>query len=333
MSLQQRNNAQFRACPELIVLSESKETQGKTEVPNKIQLIRVGKFYDEKYKEPVEVTKDILLSFVKNFKNKVRNIDLAIDYKHESDDVAAGWIKDLTLSEDGQSIWAEVEWTPTGAQKLSEKEFRYISADFRYNYKDNETKENHGPTLLGAGLTNRPVIKGMQPAIELNECINNNLQDGGQMDEKDKKIAELEAKIKELLAAKDSDAAMMGDMKKKLEGYEAGEKKAAEEKMLAEKKSAFDKMLSEGKSVEAQREAFMKDDFKKFVELAQPIKLAEAGHGGAGQESNTQKDAQDEIIALSEKKIAENKALSRGEAMRLVLAENKELAEKYYGKK
>lgn len=335
MSRQQQRDQSVRGWPVVITLSEPSGLE-KPKVPIKIQLIRTGKFYDEKYKDPIEVTKDVLLSFKKNFDKKIRKIDLAIDYKHESDDVAAGWIRDVELSEDGESLWAEVDWTPTGAQKLSEKEFRYVSADFRYNYKDNETKENHGPTLFGAGLTNRPVIKGMQPAIELNENENSNLENGGNMDEKDKKIAELEAKIKELMGKMDADGASMGEMKKKLEEYQAGEKKAAEEKMLAEKKGKFDKMLSEAKVCEAQREAFMKDDFAKFTELAQPVKLSETGHGGQGASGGAvsgEKDIQDQVLELAEKKRQEHKTMSVGESIRVVLSENAELAKQYYGKK
>lgn len=335
MSRQQQRDQSYRGWPMVISLSEASGEQTTPQVPQKIQLIRVGKFYDEKYKDPIEITKDVLLSFKKNFDNKIRNIDLAIDYKHESDDVAAGWIKSVELSEDGQSLWAEIAWTPKGAQKLAEKEFRYVSADFRYSYKDNETKENYGPTLFGAGLTNRPVIKGMQPAIELNENENSNLENGGKMDEKDKKIAELEAKLKELMGKMDADGAAMGEMKKKLEEYQAGEKKAAEEKMLAEKKSKFDKMLSEAKVVEAQRDAFMKDDFAKFTELTQPVKLSETGHGGdaGGKKKDGEKDVQDQVIELADKKRKENSALSIGDSMRMVLSENPELAKQYYGKK
>lgn len=317
-----------RGWPVAICLSEPTGEQKTHVVPSKVQIIRVGKFFDEKYKEPIEVTKEILFSFKKNFDAKSRKIDLAIDYKHESDDVAAGWIKSVELSEDGQELWAEIEWTPNGQKVLADKEFRYISADFRFNYQDNETKQNHGPTLFGAGLTNRPVIKGMQPAVELNENDKTNLGNGGQMDEKDKKIAELEAVIKEMMAKQEGNGAAMADMQKKLEEYKAQEAKAAETAALAEKKTQFDKMLSEAKVVEAQREAFMSGNFSKFTELAQPVKLSESGHGGDGKTSET-KDVQDEIIELAEKKRAENKTMSLGEAFSEVLKENKELAEKY----
>jgi hypothetical protein len=58
-----------------------------------------------------------------------------------------------------------------------------------------------------------------------------------------------------------------------LADYEANEKKQQEDKKLSEKTSNFNKLLSEGKAVEAQREAFMKDDTVKFAELAQSVNL------------------------------------------------------------
>lgn len=331
-----------RGVPCRIVLSEP-QADGQQEVPKKIQILRTGIFHDPKYPKPIPVTKDILLSLVKNFKNNVRKIDLAIDYKHDSDDIAAGWFKELELSEDGEGLFAEIDWTKQGAQKLSEKEFRYVSADFQFNYIDNETKENFGPTLLGAGLTNRPVIKGMQPAVELNENSNGN-NNGGNMDPKDKEIADLKAKIAELEAkAPKEDAPEMSALKKQLADmtakcaeYEMASKQAAEKAQLAEKKTKFDTMLSEGKCVEAQRESFMKDDFKAFTDLAQPLKLSEVGNGGDGKgakggKEGEEKTAEDELIAFAETKMKENKDLDFGAAFRVALAEKPELAKKYQG--
>ena len=65
---------------------------------------------------------------------------------------------------------ARVDWTPNGEKILAEKEFRYLSAEFDVDYTDNETPDiSHGTVLLGAGLTNRPVIKRMDAVITLSE--------------------------------------------------------------------------------------------------------------------------------------------------------------------
>lgn len=272
----------FKGAPQSIKLAEN---NGSIVIPEKVQLLRCGKFNHPEY-GTFEITKEILLSMKANFENKVRGIDLAIDYAHESQSIAASWIKDLELSEDGTELWAHVEWTPNGKRVLSDKEFRYLSADFTFNFENNETKKKYGPTLFGAGLTNRPVIKDMAPVVQLQETQNG----GSTMDEKDKKIAELMAQIEELKKAKGAadEGAMMADMKKQLEEsqakcaeYEAASKKAAEEKALAEKTAKFELLLSEKKVVPAQKEAFMSGDVMKFSELAQPIKLDESGHGNS----------------------------------------------------
>jgi len=333
MSAQQKH---FRGLPLIIKLDEA--SSASSSIPGKVQVLRTGKFTHPEYGD-FEITPEILLSMKKNFEGKSRGVDLAIDFGHQSDKEAAAWIKNLELSDDGQSLWLEVDWTPKGQQSLSHKEYRYLSADFTFDYKNNETNISCGPTLFGAGLTNRPVIKDMAPIVQLQETTEPKTKtekpvaasEGDKMDPKDQKIQELEKMVQELKAKLESDGAQMGDMMKKLEEYKAMEVKAMEDKKLAEKKTKFDLMLSEGKVVEAQREAFTKDDFAKFTELAQPIKLAETGHSGdtAGKKTEGEKTAETQIIELAEEKMKADAKLSRGEAIRQVLAEKTELKKAY----
>lgn len=147
---------------------EIKFQEGQSKAPLKVQLLKVGEFHDARY-GVVEITSRTLSQLKENFDKRVRKIDVAIDYSHKSEDVAAGWVKGVSLSDDGMELWADVTWTPNGAKRLADKEFRYLSADFNFNYQDNETQEKFGPVLMGAGLTNRPVVKGMAPAVELHE--------------------------------------------------------------------------------------------------------------------------------------------------------------------
>jgi len=88
--------------PNAFALSESTE---------KIQLFRIGTFYHSQSGK-VEVSSEMLSEMKKNFDSKIRGVDIAIDYKHDSDDIAAGWIKGLVLSDAGDELFAEVEWTP-----------------------------------------------------------------------------------------------------------------------------------------------------------------------------------------------------------------------------
>lgn len=329
-------NETFRFIPLEIALSEI------VEAPARVQVLRTGSFQHPQY-GALNITPAILLSFKSNFDAKVRGIDISIDYSHNSESIAAGWIKGLELMENGSELWASVEWTKRGSQVLAEKEFRYLSADFTLDYKDNETLKSFGPTLLGAGLTNRPVVKRMSPTVELSE-VSDESKEKNKMDmekdklppappaapapapaaqppaeDKEKKIAELEAKCAEM-------EKKCADLAAKCAEYEAASAKAAEDKALSEKKASFDKLMSEGKVCEAQREAFMSGDAMKLAELSQSVKLGEAG--SANTPAAPVADAQEQVITLAQEKVKNNQAKDFESAVLMVLSEKPELAEK-----
>lgn len=334
-----RQQQHYRGVPSAIKLDE---INSQVAIPSKVQVLRCGSFSHPQYGD-FKITPETLLTMKKNFDARTRGIDLAIDYSHESEKEAAAWVKGVELSDDASSLWFIVDWTPAGQKTLSDKEYRYLSADFTFNFINNETKKDHGPTLYGAGLTNRPVIKDMAPVVQLQESISPEPIKGDKnMDPKDQKIAELEAKIKELegksAPAPDDHAAKMaamekelGDAKAKLGEYQAKEVAAAEAAKCAEKKGKFDLMLSEAKVVEAQREAFMSDDMAKFVELAKPLKLSEQGSAAdeAKRKETEGKTVQEQVLALADEKVKTLK-VTAGEAIRLVFAEKPELKTAYY---
>ena len=111
------------------------------------------------------------------------------------------------------------------------------------------------------------------------------------------------------------------------------EEKLINDKKLAEKKGRFDTMLSEGKTVEAQRDAFMKDDMNGFIDNAYEgdLNLSEKGHGSNNPSKEfTRSDtpAQDEVILLAEKKMKSDK-IDISSAIEIILSENSKLKEKY----
>lgn len=334
------------------ICSEIKLSE-KNEVPSRIQLMRTGKFTHERYGK-IEITPERLKSFKENFDNNVRRLALAIDYKHENEDVAAGWIKSVELSEDGNELWGVIDWCPQGQKKLADKEFRYFSPEFSDQYTDNETGKVFKDVLLGGGLTNRPFLKGMNPIVALTENLPEKIQnelkelivkklneystslgvaprstekETKKMDEKDKMIEELKAKIAELeaklkghdegMVAMEKDKKALAEQVAKLEG----------EKKCAEKAAAFDKLLSEGKACVAQKEAFMSGDLIKFTELAQPLNLAPKGTN----ENAGEGDVTSKILKLAEEKTKQDKSLTLGKAVSVVLSENPELAKAYQG--
>lgn len=334
-------NKTFRGTP--IALSETLD--GSNAVSERVQLLRVGTFYHDKYGK-IDITEATLSELKTNFDSKVRGIDIAIDFSHKSEDEAAGWVKSVEIDDDGKTLWGTVDWTPTAIQKLSEKQFRYISSNFNFKYVDNETQRNHGAVLLGAGLTNRPVVKGMAPVVELSEYepleveieveVNKeqeqeNINPQPEGDQMEEKIKELEAMIAQLKAEnaqlKSSNEGMMGEKK------QMGEKVASMEAALAEakKENEFNVMLSEGKVVESQRDAYLKGDMKAFVEGQKELNLSENGHGqdGKGEGSDNAADAQDQVLALAEKKIQAKECSDFSDAISMVLSENADLRKKY----
>ncbi|MBF0300597.1 MAG: hypothetical protein HQK51_17925 [Oligoflexia bacterium] len=295
----------FRSIPFEIFCSENEE---KKKPDNIIQVLRTGTFHNTFFNESLVISSEVLASMIKNFSSKIRGIDPMIDFAHRSDLEAAAWIKNLFTKNDNQELWAEVEWTEVGEAAIEKKLYRYISADFSFNYRDNETLKDHGPTLFGAALTNRPFVKNMQP-VQLSEQNINNSGEATTMNE-------LEELKKENLELKNQ----INDFSKKMELLQ-------KQIQLTEKKSEFDKLLSEGKVCPAQLEAFITGDIRAFAEKAMPINFKAVGHGRTDDNENVDVDVT--VMRLAEEKMKQDSKLPLNKAISLVLHENKDLTEKY----
>lgn len=308
--------------------------QGKA--PTRVQLLRTGKFRDAEGGD-FEVSEETLQSFIANFEKKVRGYDdgkLPIDYFHESQKIAAGWISNLTVEGKGKDakLFADVTWTPAGAQKVQDGELRYLSVEFHFDYEPNEgEKKSYGPTLFGAGLTNRPFVKGMKPVKALSEKGN-----PMSLEQALAKIAELEAALAKLQPPAPVQAgAMPPAAQAALAERDKAVKELAEAReqiAKAAKDAEFTKMLSDGKAVEAQRSAFLAGDVAKFAELAQPLNMSGKGNAGdgSGAADKSEKDPQKQILELAEAEVLRTKgSVSLNEAIQKVLRENAELNKGY----
>lgn len=325
----------FKSLPIEIKLNENAIREAltksdQTRIEYEVQLLRTGLFYHPAFGE-MDITKSMLESMVKNFEDEVRGVDLAIDYSHDSHDIAAGWVQGLTLREENgrTELWAIVEWTPKGVKRLADKEFRYLSADFTLDYQDNETLKTFGPTLLGAGLTNRPFVKNMQPAVTLTEG-----EKGQNMsvDELKKQVSDLQDKNQalsdELAELKKVDyEAQLAEKDKAIEKKDEQIKELVSAKELSEKEKAFDKLLAEGKAVPAQKDAYLKGDMVKFAELFVPVNSKESGNDS--KDGAKDEDYSAKVHKLAEEKQAKEKGLGFSQAVSMVLKENKDLSEKY----
>jgi phage I-like protein len=300
-----------------ILLSED------SQISNRVQLFRTGEFHHEEYGK-FSITPKMLNEMKQNFDAKVRGIDIAIDYRHDSEDIAAGWITALELTEDGSELWAQVTWTPKGSKVLSEKEFRYLSPEFTNQYQDAETLKKFGPVLMGAGLTNRPFIKSMEPVVELSEIQS---KENKTMDMTPE---EMKAKMDELMAENAQLKEQLSQMQGEKDLADKAQAVACEEKKMAEKKIEFLKLLSEGKVCSAQEESFVKGDMAKFVELSQPVKLSDKGTSSGTPNTVSHADPEEEVLALAEKQLSDKAAKTLSEAISNVLKDRKDLREKLY---
>lgn len=157
-------------------LTDEKEVQRAGPRRSWIQLAKTGTFHSNRYGK-FSITKTDLSQMLRNFNEITPKppTELPIDYDHLSmdpkkpgDGIAAGWMKKLELREDGEELWAEVEWTEPGAERIEKGEYRFISPSF---VKDHTHKDGRkiGTTLLAAAITNHPFLEGMS-ALTLYNC-------------------------------------------------------------------------------------------------------------------------------------------------------------------
>ena len=259
-----------------------------------VTITRTGSFTDPRY-GPFEITSPMLLSMVKNFDEQVVGQEIYIDVNHKPGDGAAAKI--LKLRVEGTRLRALAEWTDYGLKAVRERGFTYLSAEFADNWQDNEGGAFHGPTLLGAGLTVRPVIKRLDPIMLSCESGGDTLILAELADDLMKKARANMDKLKEFL--------------KKLaeSGYSA--KVQAQVKKLAE--AAVDENTGEEKAtaVIAELEGMAKtlaaaeDDGKKAAAPAAAATPTAPTAAPAQAAAPAKTLSEDELEALVAKKLAE----------------------------
>lgn len=252
--------------------------EGK-EYPAKIEILREGVWEHPEAPDGVlEVTKEDLEEFVKNFKAKVVGEILPLDYEHKPEKGhAVGWITNLwTTVKDGVShLWAKLNVTDEQARKdLKSGCLKYISPQILIGWKNPEDKQLYD-VIRSAALTNFPYIKNMEPAIVNFSEITNKEVDNT-MDEKEIKKLKEDIEKREL-ALKEKQTKLEEEYatkKTELEGIDTTLKESQEkfdaEKVKLEQAKA---KLTEFETMKADFET-MKNDFaglKSVAETAQKV--------------------------------------------------------------
>lgn len=127
-----------------------------------VQLLRSGTFHHGWYGK-IRIDRSLYDVLIRNFNERVRGVDIALDVEHQPEHGAAGWFRRLYTDESGEALFGDVEWTPKGVALVGGREFKYLSMEYDLAYVDEEGVLR-GPTMLGAALTNRPFIKRMREA-------------------------------------------------------------------------------------------------------------------------------------------------------------------------
>lgn len=263
-------------------------------LPHIIEIARVAEGEHAAYGK-ISITEETLEAFKNNFESKVTGIDLAVNEDHLKNE-AFGWYKDVFLSFDKQILYGQIDWNTKGTTALSEKEYRYFSPEFRFNYVHPHTGVEHGPTLLGGALTNYPFLK-MDAITQLN-----NKQTGEkamptiELSVHTEKVVDLNTKLSAAqieLNAKTTENISLSEKVKVLESTIA----------LNAKSSAHEKLFTEGHINAAQLEAM--NAGKSMIEVIALSTKTNAAAKGAGKDEQTDVELND-----AEKKVAKQMGLT-----------------------
>jgi phage I-like protein len=115
-----------------------------------------------------------------NVANRVRGIDLDVDYDHKAQDgKAAGWIQAADARDSG--LFLTVKWTKTAWNAIKAGEYKYFSPEYHDEWKHPQTGDVHKDVLFGGGITNRPFLKDILP-LNMSELFSEQKQEANGMD-------------------------------------------------------------------------------------------------------------------------------------------------------
>lgn len=197
------------------------------------------------------------------------------DYTQGESAEAMGWMSNFFVKEDN-SVWASVEWTKVGAEKIISKEYKYISPVYATD------KSTNIISILRAAITNNPNLKLT--------ALNN--KKGDKTMKELEELEELKKEKKSLIEAKESAEKSLEKLEKnngELEHAlnEAKSQLSALGKELAELKksslekeacSAVEKAIEDGKIAPSAKEVYINlcmeqggmERFSKIMESTPP---------------------------------------------------------------
>ncbi|BBE45499.1 MULTISPECIES: phage protease [Rhodococcus] len=285
------------------------------QAPKTIELLRTGEWHTPWHGD-FEITKQDLQQFAANVQAGVGLVaddpKVPLNYGHASYDKAAGWISHVYVSDDGEALLGDPDWTPAAEEAIKAGEWRYLSPEFNprdWPWEDPE-EEYHfvNNVLTGAALTNIPLFKKLKPitasrikpekAIRASAAGDGNKHNQGEpMDLKEiraKQVADLTEEEKTFLSENKADLtaeelktfgleeaedeAANADAAKEAADKEAAEQAEADAKAAAEQteKDKIEASRNGGVSITADRLAKLEADAQAGREARQQLDQRDA---------------------------------------------------------
>jgi len=125
-----------------------------------IQAMTLGTYEHPDYGK-IEFTADRLKTFADGVNKRITGVIPDIDYDHKKrTDIAAGWVQQAEVRDDG--LWIFVEWTPKAYEAIKNKEYKYFSPEFVDSWTHPKSGQTFSDVLRGGALTNRPFLKDIK---------------------------------------------------------------------------------------------------------------------------------------------------------------------------
>lgn len=151
-------------------------------LPTEIEVLKAG-IWRTPYHGDFMITSEDLDEYVENFKKGVglvENIGAPVDFSHENDKLAAAWITELYVLND--TLMGKIEWTAAGTDAISGGNYKCFSPEFypkgRGGWQNPEDYDDFiENVLVGGGLTNKPLFKGLAPVRASASSNDGNIED------------------------------------------------------------------------------------------------------------------------------------------------------------
>jgi phage I-like protein len=329
---------------------------------NKLFPVGIERFRGD-FPDGIRFDRAFLQAMVDNW-NRAGRPHQHVNYDHSSG-VAAGWIEDLELRDDG--LYALIRWTSKARGHIQADEYRFLSPEFSTDGLDKASGGSQGPTLYGCALLNDPYLEELprvaasntQPqtaakaagatkmdkakliailglsANATDEDIEKALKEQSvQLSETRKQLATLTEKTEKLELSSQGSVKLAAELKELREQNVSLASKVTAmeaEKKTAEIDSYVTALVKDGKLTPAQvdgQKKLARGDFASFKEAwdKAPVVVKLGERGITGEATQTTPaEAKEKLTALTES-IRKEKGISLSQAREMAITQQPELA-------